>query len=408
MAAYASGQLLAPHGQVPAATFVEELFGHLPRADQRRWALACIQGLLSTPGKKSIRRLAATVSASPTASQSLHQFINASPWDWEPARQELLRWIEQRAQARAWTIGLAVLPKRGEHSVGVHRRFVRESGRTLNCQVGIGAFLSTGTTGLPVDWRLLLPDQWCQDPQRRLRARIPDTAAHDRQVWSHILDLADALASRTRTALPPLVADMSESTDAAALMRGLSRRGQDFVIAVPGSLPVLPCAPFPGRQPGGAGPAGAPLGVRRLLTFSGRRHPHTATVSAHDGAPRLVRILSGLAQLPQSGPCGAGRQHTYRVFTEWRPAGGRHSRTWVTNMTDRRMDELLTLTDLPSATTATLHDLEAHFGLLDFEGRSFPGWHHHMTLISAAYAYRRLAGAALLPPYGHASGLRSA
>ncbi len=26
----------------------------------------------------------------------------------------------------------------------------------------------------------------------------------------------------------------------------------------------------------------------------------------------------------------------------------------------------------------------------DFEGRSFVGWHHHMTLVSAAYAYDSL------------------
>ncbi len=148
--------------------------------------------------------------------------------------------------------------------------------------------------------------------------------------------------------------------------------------------------------------------IRDRLTLSGRRHPHTATVSTHDGAPRLVRILSGLAQLPQTRPGAADHRPAYRVFTEWRPAGGRLSRMWVTNMANRRMDELLALTGLPTATAATLHDLETHFGLLDFEGRSFPGWHHHMTLISAAYAYRRLAGSALLAPYVHASGLRSA
>ncbi|MFD3939112.1 hypothetical protein ACFWSF_09295 [Streptomyces sp. NPDC058611] len=31
--------------------------------------------------------------------------------------------------------------------------------------------------------------------------------------------------------------------------------------------------------------------------------------------------------------------------------------------------------------------------MLDFAGRSFLGWHHHMTMTSAAYAYSRLASA---------------
>ncbi|MFD0431908.1 hypothetical protein ACFQ60_46150 [Streptomyces zhihengii] len=41
-------------------------------------------------------------------------------------------------------------------------------------------------------------------------------------------------------------------------------------------------------------------------------------------------------------------------------------------------------------TEAAVRDVQNELGLLDFEGRSFPGWHHHMTLASAAYLYRRL------------------
>jgi SRSO17 transposase len=32
--------------------------------------------------------------------------------------------------------------------------------------------------------------------------------------------------------------------------------------------------------------------------------------------------------------------------------------------------------------------LRGEFGLQDFEGRSFTGWHHHVTLVSAAHALR--------------------
>jgi hypothetical protein len=96
--------------------FTDQLFGHLRRADQRKWAHAYIEGLLSTPGKKSIRRLAATASESPTASQALHQFVNESPWEWTPACSQLRRWAEERARPEAWTIVPVVLPKRGNKS----------------------------------------------------------------------------------------------------------------------------------------------------------------------------------------------------------------------------------------------------------------------------------------------------
>ena len=32
-------------------------------------------------------------------------------------------------------------------------------------------------------------------------------------------------------------------------------------------------------------------------------------------------------------------------------------------------------------------EMADRYGLFDFEGRSFPGWHHHVTLVSAAYLY---------------------
>jgi SRSO17 transposase len=31
--------------------------------------------------------------------------------------------------------------------------------------------------------------------------------------------------------------------------------------------------------------------------------------------------------------------------------------------------------------------MHEEFGLGDFEGRSFRGWHHHVTLASAAFGY---------------------
>ncbi|MEV5383651.1 transposase [Streptomyces sp. NPDC052721] len=65
-------------------TFAQQIFGYLPRADQRRWAGTCLKGLLLTDGKKSVRRLAGSVSDSPTVRYSLQQFINGSPWGWQP------------------------------------------------------------------------------------------------------------------------------------------------------------------------------------------------------------------------------------------------------------------------------------------------------------------------------------
>ncbi|GAA1144896.1 hypothetical protein F4556_002863 [Kitasatospora gansuensis] len=373
-------------GSFSTYAFTEELFDQLPRADQRRWAHTYLEGLLTTAGKKSVRRMAAAVSGSRTASQSLQQFVNASPWEWSPIRRELIRWVEQYTTPRAWTIACAVLPKRGDHSVGVHRRFVPAAGRAVNCQIGVGLFLSTGHGELPVDWRLLLPGAWSEQPELRQRARVPEEAPHG-PIWAHARDLVEELARHTGAASVPVIADMGECTEVAALIRGLGDR--DFVIAVPGSLQVVPGGHLATQRPTGHGMTTV-TNAQHFLGLNGA-HPQTAAISTHDGRARHLRILSGLARLPGTIPGSpGGQQHTYKVFSEWRQAGRRPAPIWITNMVHRRMDELLALTGLQHRADNTVRTLENDFGLLDFEGRSYPGWHHHMTLVSAAYAYHRI------------------
>ncbi|MFK8847231.1 transposase [Streptomyces sp. Ac-502] len=377
--------------------FADDLFGHLPRTDQRRWAHAYLLALLTTEGKKSVRRLAAAVSDSPTASQSLHQFLNASPWDWNPVRRELVRRAEEPAAPRAWILAPAVLPKRGGHSVGVHRRFDSAAGRTVSCQLAMGMFLPVGeaataaavsasaasgaagaasgatpngsaggasagaaaagdcggSAAVSVDWRLFLPPQWADDPELLRRNRIPAAETnHPRPMWVHALDLVEAQAARSTCAPAPVVADLSEYSDSVRLIEALARQGRDFVIAVPAATALATPA-----TPGMPGDPGA--------------------------RPRLLQSAPTPVRLP-------GSHHTYRAFTEPGPAGARPSRIWLTNMAHRRMGQLLGLARLHQLPTATLRTLATDFGLYDFEGRSFPGWHHHMTLTSAAHAYRAL------------------
>ncbi|MFD9412874.1 IS701 family transposase [Streptomyces sp. NPDC059989] len=369
--------------------FTERLFGHLPRADQRRWARVYLQGLLTTPGKKSVRRLAASVTASPTASQSLQQFINASPWDWDPARRELLRWVEERHPVHAWTIGQAVFPKRGEHSVGVHRRFDPAAGRAVNCQFGFGLFLSLGGMSVPVDWRLLLPEPWAADPVLRGRARISPDVAH-RTPEALVLELVDAMAVHTSSAHAPVVADLSRLSGAGPLIGLLGRRGHDFLVSIPPALAVSAAGAAPGRGE----PAGAPgreITAGDLARSGNTRHPYTALLAGPAARPQRLRIDSGLVRVPGAESGAPGTRRTYRLFGERHPGAGHGGGpVWITNMTGHRMDDLLHLVRQSAESARALGSLTEDFGLLDFEGRSFPGWHHHMTLMSAAYAYRAL------------------
>ncbi|MER6084454.1 transposase [Streptomyces sp. NPDC001833] len=394
--------------------FVAEIFDRLPRSDQRRWAHVYTRGLLLTPGRKTVRRLAAALPDPATAAQALQQFVNASPWDWAPVRARLADWVVRRSRPRALVLGPVVLPKRGNSSCGVHRRFVPRDGRTVNCQLGVSAFLAADDATVPVDWRLLLPGAWSEDPEVRGRARVPETAGGPQDsAEAQALDLVDEVGR----GLPdphglPVVADLVGFADGGALVSGLAARRRRFVVAVPGDLVVVPDRPAgggAGRVPPGAygravsgtaGPAGARAGavIARSLLAARRGRPQLGlpAVTEPDRAPvpEPAAVATGVVRLP-------GLPVALRLVCERRTEGtggpGDGVRVWLTDLVDRPAREVLALARLHTEAVDTVERMAEDFGLRAFEGRSYPGWHHHMTLVSAAFAYGTL-GSATAPP----------
>jgi hypothetical protein len=361
--------------------FSSTIFKSLRRTDQRKWAHAYLRGLLVTSGKKSVRRLATAISRDPSVVQSLRQFVSLSPWDFDEVMEELTAWVTDRGPEPVWLIGRAVLPKRGDRSVGVHRYFDLSSGRTLNCQLGLGSFLCVGGAQFPVDWCLHLSTAWTQDPDRRRDTRIPDCERY-RPLWAAALRLVDRLAARSDSPSAVVLADMSDEPDVAYLLHGLAKRHRDFVVAVPPHLAVLP-----------AGEGGsAPVSARTLVAAQG---PEPAVVPVPGKKRRVTRVQTSLVRLAGGFP-GRSPGPLYRLFTEVDPAGV-PGPLWLTSLAQLTLAEVGSITALHTGTVEAIGSMEEDFGLLDFEGRSFPGWYHHMALVSAAYTYRRLHGPAGVP-----------
>jgi hypothetical protein len=299
--------------------------------------------------------------------------------------RNLTRWAEACRPASAWTIQRVVIPKSGEQSVGVHRYFDPISERTLNCQLGIGAFVSIGSVQVPVEWRLHLPAMWTKDEQLRRRARVPEAVEY-RPLGAQMLDLVDTLADRTVCPSVPLVADMSGTPDADPFVRGLSRRGRDFVVTLPPHLRVHPTGE-------GAPPTRVLLSAAECVASASTTHD--VVVTSEGGQQRRAQVRSALIRLP--GGRTAGPDVPFRLLAEV-TQDHRSGPVWITNLTDRPLDEVMSLSTLRTSVTTSIGIMKRDFGLGDFEGRSFPGWHRHMALVSSAYAYRRLDASFSPPP----------
>jgi DDE superfamily endonuclease len=371
----------AMDGGVHVREFVEDVFTSLHRVEQHRWASTYLSGLIRGCGRKTPQGLARAGRLPPAAANGLHQFINASPWDWEPVRRRLAMRIAAGTAPYAWTVAELIIPKRGEHSVGVHRRIDAETARTINCQRSLGFFLATDAGCFPVDWSLVLMGDWAWDSQRRRRARIPETES-GRPVGAYVLDYADNVAAEPGLPDVPWILDLTRCDDAAGVLAGLIRRRLDFACEVDAGQVVI------------AGSPSAPTAVTVGELMEARRghQPHVVKRQAADGRANAVAIYAASARLPLLGTFSEDNPHTVRVL-EW-PDQSRHrgSRYWITSFADGRVASVLSLVRARGAALATVAELQDDFGALDFEGRSFPGWHHHMTMASAAYGYQNLHG----------------
>lgn len=79
------GEVERPQGEL--SEFVADVFGSVPRRDQRRWGECYLRGLMPDGRRKSIQPMAKRL---PDGNmQALRQFVNQSPYAPVPVRQRI-------------------------------------------------------------------------------------------------------------------------------------------------------------------------------------------------------------------------------------------------------------------------------------------------------------------------------
>ncbi|MGW2701872.1 IS701 family transposase [Streptomyces sp. NPDC001340] len=357
-------------------------FESLPRRDQRKWARVYLNGLMSTSGKKTIRNIAGADAGS--VEQSLQQFISKSPWDWTPVRRSLAQHIERSVQRPlAWVVQPVVIEKAGDRSVGVGRQFVPQLGRMANCQQAAGVWLVSGEAGFPVEWILTLPGPWTTELRRR-SAGIPDTARSRtpaQDAVHMVLRMADTWQLQRRPVLMEVSnADLAETIDTFTLY------GIPCVLKVDGSLPVTLATTGRHKQ------SVHTTSARELIDSlrSQRRLVEWMRHGRADGA--VTPLVAAVVHAPPGEEGATTAPVPLTLFGAWAEVGSlMPSEFWATNIQDLPLAQLFLLATLRDRVALDFDDVCEAVGIRDFEGRSFRGWHHHMTLASVAHAATLLA-----------------
>lgn len=359
--------------------YCRDLFGDFTRADQRRWGEVYVRGLLDVPGRKTPARISEQVLGR-RAVQQIQQFVNQSPWASAPVRGRLARQVVRAARAEAWSIDEVVFAKNGDRSVGVARQYATSQERTVNCQLALAASLVGQAGGVPVNWRLLLPARWDRDERLRGQAHVP-AQERCRPRWSYVLEALDEMLEEWSLEPLPVLADWRCESDPDPLLRGLEARGLGYLVQAAPHTPVL----LTRRQ------ATAP-GVRGTLAeLAGHaaRHGERTSVTWHDPVTERMRhseFVTGPVLL-RTDPAAGAVPRPRLLLADWPYGRPRPRAYWLTNLPARRLAEIVPLAQLRRFAEEALGRMHEEFGLGDFEGRSFRGWHHHVTLASAAFGY---------------------
>jgi hypothetical protein len=370
--------------------FCRQVLGSIPRTDQRRWGRFYVRGLLSTPGRKTVTRMVQTLAA-PPVDQALQQFVNQSPWEWIPVRRDLAAVLEQVLAPEAWVVQPAFFPKSGERSVGVTRQFVPPLAKLMNCQAAMSVWLAGADRGSPVDWRLVMPPSWTNGDGPGAQVGVPVGTVAEEQ-WECAVEIVTDLAHRLGIPRRPSVLDFRRGRPGMPVTR-LQDRRIPFLMRIDSSSVVWS---GPRLAAGAALPRSAmlqPLGTVTVASDGQLLAMPWPTPHYSHRAPPVP-----LHAVPATGPRVRRGELPLGLLADGVTNEPRPRSLWVTNLVGTPVAELTRLAALSQRTETDAERLRG-LGLRDFEGRSYRGWHHHVTLVSVAHGYE----AARAPALGRAS-----
>ncbi|MER6386002.1 IS701 family transposase [Streptomyces sp. NPDC001250] len=385
--------------------FVGDVFASVPRRDQRRWGECYLRGLMLDGRRKSIQPMAERL---PDGNmQALQQFVNQSPWDPLPVRRRIAQRLCETITPEVWVIDDVSFPKCGTASVGVARQYCGALGKRANCQVAVSVHAATDTASCPLDWQLYLPREWTDEPDRCRKAGVPQATEH-REKWRLALGLLDMLAEWGLKA-PVVVADAGYGVSTPFRL-ALDERGLAYVLALTGKEVAHPEHAEPHRPDyGGLGPPT----LLRYRTPPRALSQHAAQVTADMLAEVTWRqgskgrmtsrfaVLTvrpaGKQSLAAAQEAGGGHYRwdgvlpAYTMLVEWPAGQDAPTGYWISNLpATTPIVELVRWAKMRWRIEHDYRELKHGLGLDHFEGRTWHGWHHHVTLVTAAQAFLTL------------------
>lgn len=377
--------------------FAEQTGGLLRDARKRASFAMYAHGLLSEGERKSVEPIAARVCAAPEEVEKTHakllHFLTDSKWDDRAIRYFAARYaisaLGKNHPVTAWIIDDTGMLKQGVHSVGVQRQYTGSAGKVANCQLGVSLTIATDVAHIGLDFELYLPRLWTEEPARRKATRIPEEVSFKTKP-----ELALEMLERAVQAEIPgdIVLADSAYGDSCEFRNALRRLGLDFAVGIKAATKVV-CLDS-NNQPNElfwtVQELGRSLSKNEFRRISWRQGTNKALASRF--AFRRVKTLH------DDGVALADREPMW-LIVEWPEGESQPTKFALTTLPERMAKrEIVRLLKERWRTERMYQDLKGELGLDHFEGRSFPAWHHHVSVVLWCYAFVVAEQARAFPP----------
>jgi SRSO17 transposase len=297
-------------------------------------------------------------------------------------RREAARYViealEKQEPVTTWIIDDTGFPKQGTHSVGVQRQYSGTLGKVGNCQVGVSLTIATSHEHVPIDFALYMPKSWTDDVARREEARVPDDL-----VFKTKTDLALDLVTRAvEDKIPGDIILVDAAYGGSSEFRNTVRMfGFDLGVAVSAAMRVWPLDENDGRR-------NDPLTTQQLGIKLGERAFRRLTWREGPGGKLSSRFAFRRVKVANDDGTDAGDREPMWLVMEW-PEGEAKPAKFILTTLPRRMTkkQIVRIVKERWRTERAYEELKGELGLDHFEGRSFPGWHHHISVVLSCYAF---------------------
>ena len=387
------GRQVSEDSESRFARYVEGLTSVIGHADRAAPLRDYCVGLLAAEGRKSVEPMAAVTAPAGVSAQhqKLLHFVADAPWSDErvlaKVREMVVPAIERHGPIEAWIIDDTSYPKQGIHSVGVQHQYCGQLGKQANCQVVVTLSIANHDASLPIAYRLYLPQEWAEDAARRNKAHVPEAIAFKTKPQIALEQIRKACAAGVPRGV--VLMDASYGSNS-ALRTGVSALALTYVAGIVSTVKVRATPDHDARE--------RRMSVKELA-LSLPKHAWRTITWREGSADRLRSRFARMRVRTAPIRRAAGRAEE-TLLIEWPEGEAEPTKYWLATLDqDISFRHLVDIAKMRWRIERDYQELKQEIGLGHYEGRGWPGFHHHGTLCIAAYGFL-ISERETIPPSG--------